>query len=585
MKHKNLIIRIFLDILGLTFFSFCVLLVIFIFTRLLGGSPFELTELRDNQEFVSLIGLYKPSFSQFFIFIRNLFTMNWGTTFDESGVSTEVVLNTPLLLSLKMILISFSLMLLLGIFAGYLLEKYKERKITKYFSAIVQIIWVIPLFGIGILLRYLFPTSNNLVLPIFCMNFTVFYIITDLSHLIISNVKNSNDMPFFFGRLGFYNTLVLSSAIIIEKIFDINGFGSLILRSIQSHDYFVIISCLFILLISFVILFILLNSFYLILKKVLKKKYPQKENISGFSNIPPMDKNPVQINESKDDRPTNKELIIKFIKNNSVSIISVILVLLSIIFAVFSPWISIYDFEFISAIWKCPPPPWETLDKSSLVHPLGQNKYGLDVFGRCLYGTRTALSIGIIPILLSIPLGVFIGVISAIKGKWMKQIFDYVIGILFFISGTVFLILFFEIVINEELYFIMIFLLTSTALIAKLTIEAVENELRMQSLDPLLSDGRKNIKFLKAIFLKKNSLLIPIIFVSISFVMFFYEVLSYTGSYTGFGDPRLVDLGIDIAISESILQVAPWASLWPSFWLLFIILGYSLVGIGFKKKI
>ncbi len=581
MKSKNVNFRFLINILCITFFSFLVLLIIFIFTRLLGGSPFELTEFHENQEFATLIGLDKPPISQFFLFIKNLFTMNWGKTFDESGVSTEAVLNIPLKLSLKMILISFSLMLLLGIFAGYILEKYEERKITKYFSTIVQIIWVIPLFGIGLLLRYLFPSNNNLVLPIICLNFTVFYIITDLSHMIFSNLKNSNDIPFFFGRLGFYNILMLSSVIIIEKIFDINGFGSLILRRIQTHDYFVIISCLFILLISFVILFILLNSFYLILKVVLKKKYPQKENISGFSNIPPTDKNPAQINESKDDRPTNKELIIKFIKNNSVSIVGVILVFLLFIIAIFAPWISIYDFKFISAIWKCPPPPWETLDKSSLAHPLGQTKYGLDVFGRCLYGTRTALTIGIIPILLSLPLGVFIGVISAIKGTWMKQIFDYVIGILFFISGTVFLILFFEIVKNEEFYFIMIFLLTSTALIAKLTIEAVENELRMQSLDPLLSERRKIIKFLKAIFLKKNSLIIPIIFVSISFVMFFYEVLSYTG----FGDPRLVDLGIDIAINESILQVAPWASLWPSFWLLFIILGFSLVGIGFKKKI
>ena len=65
----------------------------------------------------------------------------------------------------------------------------------------------------------------------------------------------------------------------------------------------------------------------------------------------------------------------------------------------------------------------------SLLHPLGTDEKGMDVFARLMYGGRISLMIGFIVVILETVLGVIIGGIAGYFGKWVDQLIMRIVDI------------------------------------------------------------------------------------------------------------------------------------------------------------
>ena len=94
--------------------------------------------------------------------------------------------------------------------------------------------------------------------------------------------------------------------------------------------------------------------------------------------------------------------------NNKLAVFSAILILLFLILAVLAPVITPYSFDEQDLLARLAAP--------SAKHLLGTDELGRDVFTRLLYGARVSMAVGIIPTVVSMLIGVMLGMVSGYYG-------------------------------------------------------------------------------------------------------------------------------------------------------------------------
>jgi peptide/nickel transport system permease protein len=97
-----------------------------------------------------------------------------------------------------------------------------------------------------------------------------------------------------------------------------------------------------------------------------------------------------------------------FIANNVLFVVGIILFLVIVFSALFAPFIAPYDPSKISFGDKLIPP--------GLEHLMGTDELGRDIFSRVIFGARTSLVIGLTVLVVSMAIGVPIGLVSGYFG-------------------------------------------------------------------------------------------------------------------------------------------------------------------------
>ncbi|WP_051612985.1 ABC transporter permease [Rhodococcus sp. UNC23MFCrub1.1] len=99
-------------------------------------------------------------------------------------------------------------------------------------------------------------------------------------------------------------------------------------------------------------------------------------------------------------------------------VIGLVLVVLSVIMAVFAPLIAPYTFSQTSADGV----EFARQAAPSADHIFGTSVRGEDVFSRVVYGARTALLVIVTSLVLSIVVGVPLGLLSGYVGRWVDRV-------------------------------------------------------------------------------------------------------------------------------------------------------------------
>jgi peptide/nickel transport system permease protein/oligopeptide transport system permease protein len=97
------------------------------------------------------------------------------------------------------------------------------------------------------------------------------------------------------------------------------------------------------------------------------------------------------------------------IKSNKLAAISLIIILIFCIYAIFAPYLAphdpiLQDYENVRAV-------------PSSEHLLGTDELGRDVFSRIIYGARISLVIGLVPTSISMVIGTILGLMAGFLGK------------------------------------------------------------------------------------------------------------------------------------------------------------------------
>ncbi len=105
---------------------------------------------------------------------------------------------------------------------------------------------------------------------------------------------------------------------------------------------------------------------------------------------------------------SQRERVLRAFMRNKTAVLGMGLIILIVLTALFAPVIAPHDPYDISVRDRLAPPSWD--------YPLGRDDKGRDILSRVIFGTRVALQVGILSVLLGGTLGTVIGVSAGYFG-------------------------------------------------------------------------------------------------------------------------------------------------------------------------
>jgi len=100
--------------------------------------------------------------------------------------------------------------------------------------------------------------------------------------------------------------------------------------------------------------------------------------------------------------------------NRGVVVFGMVIILLSVIAAIFAPWLAPYDPDKIDM--------YNALLQPGKAHWLGTDSLGRDTLSRTIYGTRVSLIIGLVVVVLGSIVGMALGLIAGYFGRWTHAV-------------------------------------------------------------------------------------------------------------------------------------------------------------------
>lgn len=246
------------------------------------------------------------------------------------------------------------------------------------------------------------------------------------------------------------------------------------------------------------------------------------------------------------------------------------LVLISIIIAVavFAPFISKYDPSAQDLAHRLSAPSYE--------HLLGTDDLGRDVLSRMIYGSRVSISVGFFAVLITLFIGVILGMISGYFGGWADSVIMRFTDIILCFP-TFFLILiviaFFEPSIVNVMVVIGITSWPGLARIVRAEVLSVrEREFVLAS--KMLAVSRIRLLFVHIL----PNVISPIIVyaaVGIGGAILTESSLSFLGLGV---QPPMSSWGQILMQGKDYIYVAWWLSLFPGLMILFTVLSFNMIG-------
>lgn len=273
MLAKYLVKRILLMLLTL----FVVITATFFLMQVMPGTPFNNPKLTPEQiqQLNVAYGLDKPLIVQYFIYLQNAFTGNFGTsfTFANQPVSTMIAQRLPV--SAQLGLQALIIGVVVGTFFGVVAARFKNTWVDGLLSIISTVFFSVPSFIVGTLLLLYFgytwellPVSGwgtfaQTILPSLALSFAPMsqvmsfvraQMIESLSsdYILLARAKGLSDREVLWKHairnslipmltlIGPMSAGLLTGSVLIESIFSIPGIGQQFVQSIPSKDFPVI---------------------------------------------------------------------------------------------------------------------------------------------------------------------------------------------------------------------------------------------------------------------------------------------------------------------------------------------------------
>jgi peptide/nickel transport system permease protein len=268
-------------------------------------------------------------------------------------------------------------------------------------------------------------------------------------------------------------------------------------------------------------------------------------------------------------------IIFKRFAKNKLSFIGACSVLLLLLVALFSPFISPHDPTAIDVHNILSPP--------SKDHIFGTDELGRDVFSRMIWGSRISLQVGFVAVGIAIIIGIIIGASAGYYSGWVDTLLMRFVDIMLTIP-TLFLILAVIAVVEPSIVVIMVVIgITSWMGIARL----VRAEfLTLKERDFVFSAKSSGASDRRIIFRHILPNALAPVFVTATFRIAGAILLESGLSFLGMGvQPPTPSWGNILTAGKDNIEVAWWLSLYPGIAILIAALSYNLVGEGLRDAL
>lgn len=252
-----------------------------------------------------------------------------------------------------------------------------------------------------------------------------------------------------------------------------------------------------------------------------------------------------------------------------------IIILVVFLLAMFAPWISPYDPDYINvkAILLAP----------STQHWMGTDGLGRDVLSRMLHGGRISLLVGLVAVGISTAIGIILGALAGYYRGWVDTTIMRLVDIMLSIPSF-FLILAVIAFLTPSIINIMIVIgLTSWMGVTRLVRAEFLSLSEREFVQASRALGAKDFRLIFTHLLPNS--LTPIIVSSVLGIA--SAVLLESGlSFLGLGvQAPQASWGNILTDGKEYIQFAWWLSLYPGMAILITVLGYNLLGEGLRDAL
>src|SRR5271170_4500083 len=217
----------------------------------------------------------------------------------------------------------------------------------------------------------------------------------------------------------------------------------------------------------------------------------------------------------------------------------------------------------------------------SLHYLAGTDEYGRDVFSRLLYGSQLSLALGVSATLISMGVGVPLGLISAYRRGATDELIMRTLDVVMAFPPILLVLLILAVTPPSLMKTAVAIGVLAVAPIARVTRSVALDLMSGEFIEAARARGERLHYMLRRELLPN---VWPVLMVEASLRVVFAVLLGAVLSFLGFGvQPPAADWGLMISNGRAFVDTAPWISLAPGVAMSITVIAISLVGDGLRE--
>ena len=270
-----------------------------------------------------------------------------------------------------------------------------------------------------------------------------------------------------------------------------------------------------------------------------------------------------------------KEQLLRMCRQNKLAAFSAVLILVVILMAIFAPVLAPYGEAEQDLISR--------LQGPSAAHWFGTDELGRDVFSRILYGSRLSLTIGILPSIISLVVGIFFGLLAGYFGGWVDMFLmrvTEIVGAIPFLPSLLLAMVVMYTLGQSTVNLFIALSLTSWASVARVVRSQTLSLKESEYVEAARSIGVSNGKImLKHILPNCIPSLIVLFTLNVPSAILSESSLSFLGIGA---QPPAASWGLMVNQSKQFLFTQPWLALAPCIAIMIVVLAFNFLGDGLR---
>lgn len=267
-----------------------------------------------------------------------------------------------------------------------------------------------------------------------------------------------------------------------------------------------------------------------------------------------------------------------YFSQNRGAVIGLVVITLFVLCALLAPFLAPMSPIEVSDSAVNLPPLWSA--GGDVLHPLGTDDLGRDLLSRLLYGARVSLGLGFFTVILSMLVGVILGLLAGSLGGWVDSVIMRITDVFMALPSILLAIVVVAILGPNLLNTIVAVAIVAIPSFVRLTRAQVHAEMSKNYVAASRIFGASWFRVVVINVLP--NCLAPLI---VQATMGFSEGILNAAAlgFLGLGaQPPMPEWGTMLSDARSFIETAPWLVTLPGLCILIVVLGFNLLGDGLR---